>query len=644
MYRGGTIPPRTTRHEVFDRYYKTKIFDEEKGTGDAQARDFLIDLVSEMRKHKADRLLRSYLRTNPMLREQIDDPTKTSAFTRLKDENILYEILPQQEVKFTYDRFFEYLLARSILLEPFDTERCLGLIKEAEKFWSLRGAVETALVLEKRWDIMRDLAVEDIYVVRSVLIGALVSLAIHEPKTTVSFMKDLLKSDSTAAKRLVVLASTEIRPVPVDLLEEAMKDKTPVVRRLAVQCAYLIWTRNHKEGENVARRIASVGLQDLVRPSLETSLELQERIFLNHFKDPDAVRLVDSLGMERVRTSKLLSLIKKKPILYVGTELAQRMFTTLWGWRYEDWVHPVFSVSEEYREAARGILPYLNPSQRLPEGVKKNLYDVAAGPLAGVASLILIFQLQANPNNILPLVRELMKSNEDRKVLTGMQALAFGSRVLDGLEQDLELAREMIYQNPSYHHRLLDFGLNLSARRPGEIEFITSIMKRAKDERNIGALVDSILELGNIGIRFPENSLLTLEVAIDDPHVEVREALIQTLSKIRVFYPDKVDNYLWNRRRELLGKIPLLELERVPVEMFSVIDFVQYLFQKMPRMRAVLTEMLERFIDIKSQANFRRLIRFCIRTSIDVWMDRKNMEEYLRFVEEDAMMRPEQGR
>jgi len=644
MYRGGTIPPRTTRHEVFDRYYKTKIFDEEKGTGDAQARDFLIDLVSEMRKHKADRLLRSYLRTNPMLREQIDDPTKTSAFTRLKDENILYEILPQQEVKFTYDRFFEYLLARSILLEPFDTERCLGLIKEAEKFWSLRGAVETALVLEKRWDIMRDLAVEDIYVVRSVLIGALVSLAIHEPKTTVSFMKDLLKSDSTAAKRLVVLASTEIRPVPVDLLEEAMKDKTPVVRRLAVQCAYLIWTRNHKEGEEVARRIASIGLRDLTRPTLETSLELQERVFMNHFKDPDAVRLVDSLGMERLRTSKLRSVAKNRIILYIATELAERMYTGLWGWSYKDWVAPVFSASEEYRKAAKNILPYLDSGQRLTKEAKKNLYEVAGGAMRGVASLILIFQLLANPNNTLPLVRELMKSKEDRRVLIGMQALAFGSKTLDDLEQDLDLAREMIYQNPSYRGRLLDFGLNLSARRPGEIEFITSIMKRAKEEGNIQALADSVLELGNIGIRFPDNSLSTLEVVIDDPHMKVREALAQTLGKLRVFYPDKVDNYLWNRRRELLGRIPLLELERVPVEMFSLIDFVQYLFQKMPRIRVLLTEWFERFIDMRSRADFRRLLRFCIRRSVETWMDRKNIEEYLRFVEEDAMIRPEQGR
>nr|MDO8135646.1 hypothetical protein [Candidatus Njordarchaeum guaymaensis] len=589
-------------------------------------------------------LLRRYLRTIPKLREQIDDPTEASAFTRLKDKNVLYEIFPQQEVKFTHDRFFEYLLAQNILLEPFDSERCLDLIKEAEKFGSLRGAIETALILGKRKDIIRELATKDIYAVRSVLIGALASLAVQDPETMFSFMKDLLTADSIAAKRLTVLASVEIRPVPVDILEEAMKDKNPSVRRLAVQCAYLIWTRNHKEGEDVARRIASVGLRDLARPSLETSFELQERIFLNHFKDPDAVRLVDSLGMERLRTSRLLSLAKKKPILYIGIELTQRMYTTLWGWRYEDGVYPVFSVSEEYREAARAVLPYLDPSQRLPEEVKKNLYDVATGPFAGVASLILIYQLQANPNNILPLVRELMKSNEDRRVLTGMQALAFGSRVLDGLEQDLELARETIYQNPSYRHRLLDFGMNLSARRPGEIGFITSVMKRAKDERNIGALIDSILELGNIGIRFPENSLLTLEVAIDDPHVEVREALIQTLSKIRVFYPDKVDNYLWNRRLELLGKIPFLELERVPVEIFSVVDFVQYLFQKMPRMRAVLIEMLERYIDMKSQADFRKLLRFCIRKSIDTWLDRKVMEEYLRFVEEDAMVRPGQGR
>lgn len=636
MYIRGRIPYQIAWHEVFDQYYKMKVYDKTTGRGDAQSRDFLIDLVAMMRKHRTDRLLRSYVRTNQKLREQIDNPTKTSAYTKLKNENILYEIPPKQEIKFAYDRFYEYLLAQSIRIEPFDTEHCLDLIKESEKFRSLRGAIAIALIIEKRYDIIHNLSTEDTYTVRSILIDALATLAIQDPDATISFLRDLLKSEYDAAKRLAVLTILEIRPIPVILLEEALKDENPSIRKLAVQCAYLLWVRNRELGENVAKQIASIGLRDMLKPTLETSLELQERIFFNHFKDPDAIRLVDSLGMERLRTSKLRSVVMNKVIIYIATEITERMYTSFWGWSYKDWVAPVFSASEKYRKAVKNIFPYLDSNQKLNEESKKNLYDVAAGAMAGIASLVLIFQVKENTDNTIPLIREFINSKDDRIVQVGMKGLAFGSRFHD-LTQELELAKEMIYQNPSYRHVLIDIGLNLSARRSGEIKFITSIMKRAKDEGNLKALINSVLALGDIGIRYPENSLLSLEVAFDNPHEEIVNALLLALGRLRVFYPDKVDNYLWKRHREFLGKIPPLEVREIPIEMWNAIEFAQFLFYKMPRMRDIFIEMLERWADMKNRNEFRKLLRFCIQRSVETWIERKNVEEYLRYAEEDVI-------
>jgi len=129
-----------------------------------------------------------------------------------------------------------------------------------------------------------------------------------------------------------------------------------------------------------------------------------------------------------------------------------------------------------------------------------------------------------------------------------------------------------------------------------------------------------------------------VEAAFDDLREEVLEALLQTLGKLRVFYPDIVDNYLWKRHRKLLGNIPPLEVRQIPIEIYSVIEFTQYLFQKMPGMREIFKEMLERWVDMKNRADFRGLLRFCIRRSVEAWMDRENMEEYLRCAEEDAIM------
>jgi len=643
-YKERTIPPRTAIHDVFDYYYRTKIFDRRDGRGVAQMRDFLRDLVTEMRRQRTDRLGRDHLRLNPMLRQQIDDLARDSAFVRLKDENVLYEILPHQEVKFTYDRFFEYLLAQKLLSEPFDSERCLGLMKESESFWSLRGAVATALVLGERWDIMRNLSTIEDHVARGILIEAVASLATHNREKTISLMRDLLKSESSSAKRLVVMSSIEIRPVAVDLLEEAMKDEDRSIRRLAVQTAYLLWTRDHDAGEKVAERIASFGLETLAsivgaggnrgRAVMEASLELQERIFLNNYRDRDAVLLVDRLGIQRLIAA--ISRAAKMRILGAGIWLTEQMFTRLWNWEYDIWVEPIFEMSRDDREAAKDILKYLNPDLRISSKEKKALYDLAGGAYAGIVHLVLISQIRGDLLNTLPLIRELMKANNKTRATKGLEALAFASRFPELPAEDLELASRMIYSDPSYSFTLIYFGLNLSARRPGRIEFISHILEKARAEGKIDVLGDSIHRIGDIGIHLPDNALSTLDTVIGSAEREVQDALVQALAKIRIFYPDKVDSYLSSRRRDLLGKIPLLELESVPAEIFRVIEFAGYLFEKMPQMREIFVEMLEKYVDVKSKKDFRALLKFCIDRSVETWKNRKFVEEYLRHVEADT--------
>jgi len=633
-YAGKVIPARISIYDVFDRYYRKKIFDETTGRGDQHVRDFLTDLVAEMRRKKADRIKREHLRHHPKLGQQIDDPTRSSAFTKLKDENILYEIFAQAEVKFVYDRFFEYLLTRMVLSEPFDSKRFLQLTKDAEDFFPLRGAVKTALVLKKRWDIIRDLAAEEDYLVKGIIIEALADLATHDREATVSLMRDLFKSGHTSAKRLVVLAAAQVRAVVTDLLEQAMKDKSPLVRGLAVQTAYLVWMRDHREGERLAEHVATIGLRDLGRPVMQANLELQERIFLNNYKDRDAVLLVDRLGLQRVEAK--ISAAERMKILDAGIWLTERMFTKLWGWSYDDWVRPLFSISKEYREAAKCLLRYFDPSLRLSQEAQEILYDLAGGPFAGIATLVLIFQMRTYPDAALSVIRRLMMARDDCRIVRGLGSLAFGSRWVDLPKEDLELASKIIYDKRSQRGALCQFGMNFSVHRPGKIEFVASILKKAEAEGKIEVLVDAVSELGNIGIRFPENAFATVEDITDSSRVEAIDALAKAFSRIRVFHPDKVDTFLWSRRRELLGKVTLLELEHVPIEVYAVIEFIEYLFEKMPRMRAIFIEMIDRYIDVRSSSDFRKLLKFCIRRSVDTWLCREFVNEYLRNVQADT--------
>jgi len=640
IYRDKTIPRNIHLEMVFDEYYRIKIFDEEKRKGDERIRDFLKILVDEMWKRRRDRIQRLELKKKKLLRPYFDDLTPSSPYIKLKDEGIIFDVGPLDEVKFTYDRFFEYLIAKKILSEEELTkERCLEFINESKKAEFLIGSIKMALVIGDHWKIIETLANVDDYDVRSILVDTLVALAVKDRQKAVEFMDNRLGSRSVIAKRLVVLTSVELSPPSTNLLVRAMMDDEEAVRKLAVQYSYLLWMRDNKKGEKVAERLASRSFKLLTAikailkrksdKAWESSFELQQKIFINHYKDPNAVRLVDKLGLERLQKSSIFTIALNKRILDIGVKVGKRMFIKYWGWGYEDWVLPVFTTREGHRKVVRDILPYLDSNRILSGEAIENLYNVAGGPLRGIANLVLIVQMWAHPENTLPLIRRLMKSQDERKVLIGLKTLAFASKILGNLDQDLEQAKILIYDNQQYRASMRAFGLNLAEREQGRIDFIASIMERATLKNNVGVLVDAVTEVGNIGARFPDNALLTLQQIFDTADEELHETIVQSLNKIRVIYPSKVELYLRNNYPKLLNELTLLELEHVPIEMFSLIDLFLYISSKIPIITDVVIEMLEKFIDMQSDSDFQEVIKFAIRRSTETWMNRKIIEEYI---------------
>jgi len=329
----------------------------------------------------------------------------------------------------------------------------------------------------------------------------------------------------------------------------------------------------------------------------------------------------------------------------IGIRVATILFTKFLGWSFKEWVAPVFPATEEYRKTVANTLPYLDPHRKLSEEAVDDLYEAASGPLRGVATIVLIIQTRANPEISLPLLRKLIKSNDERRVLKGLQALAFASRAASLSHDDFELAKTMIYGKKQYRKGIREFGINLAAREPGEIGFITSIIERATKENNIEVQRDVITELGIIGVLFPDNALLTLKQTFDLINLKVHESLVKSLARIRVVHPNKVEVFLRNNRRQLLDELPVIEPEHTPLEGYGFIDFFIFATSKMPFLIDVTIELLQKFINMRSKSDFRETIKFATRRSVETWMDRKVMEEYLRFVEEEgAMARPEQER
>lgn len=646
-YSGKNLPWVIHLEIVFEEYYRRKIFDEEKRRGDQRMRDFLNELINEMWRRKKDNVSRMDLKKNKLLQNYIDDISLSSPYIKLKDEGIIYEYGPLDEVKFTHDRFFEYLLAQKIISEEKLTkERCMILFHEAKTMNFLVGAIKMALVIGDQWKLVKDLAETKDYDIRSILIDTLVALAIKDRQRTIKSMEEILDFRSIIAKRLVVITSIELSPPSIDLLVKAMMDDDEAVRKLAVQYSYLLWMRDNQKGEEVLERLASRSFRLLPaikaflkresNKAWESSFELQQKIFINNYKDPNAVRLVDKLGLQRLEKSKIFNIAQNKIVLDIGVKVGKNMFIKFWGWGYDDWVLPVFTTSEGHRKIVRDILPYLYSSRMLSGEAIEKLYEAAGGPLRGIANLILIVQMWAYPENTLPLIRRLMNSQDECKVLISLKTLAFASKVLENLDQDLEQAKMLIYDNQQYRTSMRAFGLNLAERELGRIDFIASIMKRATLKNNIGVLVDAVTELGNIGARFPDNALLTLRQIFDTTNEELHETLIQTLDKIRVIYPNKVELHLRNNYPKLLDELTLLELEYVPIEMFSLIDFFLYISSRIPIITDAVIEMLEKFIGMQSDSDFQEVTKFVIRRSTETWVNRKIVEEYISHLETDV--------
>ena len=136
-YEGKEIPVNLPFELVYDEYYKK--------TMERDMKILLGRIVGKMIDLKADHVTQRQLAEDPLIAEHMADSTPGSAYMKLLDRGVLREVKPRNEVRFMHDEFFEVLLARIILEKPLEEKRCLDLLKQADTFYSLWGAIKTAL-------------------------------------------------------------------------------------------------------------------------------------------------------------------------------------------------------------------------------------------------------------------------------------------------------------------------------------------------------------------------------------------------------------------------------------------------------------------------------------------------------------------
>ncbi|HJH28714.1 MAG TPA: hypothetical protein C5S51_03345 [Methanosarcinaceae archaeon] len=166
-YEGGYVPKKDIKRiEIFNNYWDKKLI----GTGEKrEAQNFLFDLVSEMLKQKKAELIE--IDVENVTNQKADKPHTT--FSKVLSENIiLYKEFDKKtrefKIGFTYEAFFEYVIARYFLnsFASHNNDYLLIKFKElvamSEKFRNLVGAIEYIVLLLE--DATNDDIDEDVYI------------------------------------------------------------------------------------------------------------------------------------------------------------------------------------------------------------------------------------------------------------------------------------------------------------------------------------------------------------------------------------------------------------------------------------------------------------------------------------------------
>jgi hypothetical protein len=318
-YKGQALPadPRTV--DVFERYFREKI-GKEPQEGQTVAR-----LVGLMYQAKSDELSeQALLKDTEIGQAVLASDSVNSPYFRLLDKAVLTRIQVGREgyaaaalfggesaeqevrVRFTYDRFFEYLLAFHVMPREVTVDRVKELTAEAtrERFASLWGALKTRLIAytEKNPKALakegvlaalaqeEDLTEQDSqassilcykgedfsapavrHEIRGLMVDTLTSFGTIHPESVQQFLTQvLLQLGSESAGMMSVFAGYRLRMPQV--FEAAYSHPSSTVRQAAMQQTYGYWSRYREQGEQFLDELTSKASSEVKRSLLRETL------------------------------------------------------------------------------------------------------------------------------------------------------------------------------------------------------------------------------------------------------------------------------------------------------------------------------------------------------------------------------------
>jgi hypothetical protein len=221
---------------------------------------------------------------------------------------------------------------------------------------------------------------------------------------------------------------------------------------------------------------------------------------------------------------------------------------------------------------------------------------------------LLAVQAKSSFEKTLPLLESLLsdKNPSCRSAVLGVLSVI-------GREQPqivIQLINEYLGGNiydevASFGWFLGEIGIMYSNLNPvKEISPIVRIIEKSFAKSDWLILKRAIQELGNAGVLYPENALLTLHHAFHIQNPIIRKTLIESLAKIRMVHPDTTEGFL-----NKAGASDLLELTRgADVNFYFVTGGTTLLFLsimfKLPTLKNRIIDILSRISECDNENEF----------------------------------------
>jgi len=523
----------------------------------------------------------------------------------------------ETRVRFTYDRFFEYLLAGYLLSREVTVARVKELVEEADKhnFGSLWGAVKARLITYAetspkaftRGGLLAELAQEEGYAIRGLIVDVLVTHYLLQPTQVQNFLLEVLLKLNSPAAGLVALSScyglkaTEATKV----LEIAFSHPIPIVQQTATHAIYVFWNRHRKEGDELLNNLGKAASAELLRalPSLPPQL-LVSRLRGQQIDFDQFPYFRGFLGVTFLLSAHLLTEPK-----------AAVRFTSMWTEFYAGFpslIRPVVIalakryagniIVEAYRKSQEGIInhdtlgiftsrplddplrlalkeyaPYMDTSYGSISAVADKVFElgqVVDGVISLIVVGILINHINNEPEPTLKLLQRMYyegnafsKYNVVRAMSSALQREGplppghlefFNEAILDlwtGEEIPIAVIKGRTYGLRG--HLFFPMAFECRQKERGKLEFVDKLRARPWDGDPVCRDLAIIKELGLVGLSglfikqvslYPVLETLSqwfgFEGRTEQQTEEVRQALVRTLSRLWMVYPDQVESFL----------------------------------------------------------------------------------------------------